>query len=91
MLSPTGLLLCEENPSSLGTEDEEVLPDGYDEEYIKVLLDREIASGGLQPPDLLQKTWVPSARLGGINYILTVCFLFFFSNLFDVVSDQGKI
>ncbi|KAK4434361.1 Cyclin-D2-2 [Sesamum alatum] len=71
MFSPDSLLLCKEKVGSLEDEEEEkvefgsVVEDGCDDEYIKALLDREIASGGLQMEEFLQKS-----RLDGIHYIL---------------------
>ncbi|KAK4387600.1 Cyclin-D5-3 [Sesamum angolense] len=75
MFSPDSLLLCKEKVGSLEDEEDEkmefgsVVEDGCDDEYIKVLLDREIASGGLKMEEFLQSSWI-QARLDGIHYIL---------------------
>ncbi|KAI3460154.1 hypothetical protein Pfo_016817 [Paulownia fortunei] len=74
--SPTSLLLCKENVASLDDEEEEVeefasfVEDVYDDEYIQMLLDREITSGGLQMQEFLHKSGIQGARLDGIQYIL---------------------
>ncbi|KAL6504325.1 hypothetical protein OROGR_026248 [Orobanche gracilis] len=75
--SPTGFLLCRENVAGLedkgkGVEESpgSVLDDGYDDEYIRALLDKEMTCGGLQLQDYLQGSWIEKARLDGIQYIL---------------------
>lgn len=75
-ISPSSILLCKENLGSLDAEADDVSLDCNDDEYIKVLLDREITKVGLKPQDLFKKSWIEGARLEGINYILTVCFFF---------------
>lgn len=72
--SPTNLLLCKETVASLDNEEEEIVEDGHDDEYIQMLLDREITSGGLQMQEFLRNSWIQRARLEGIQYILRVCF-----------------
>ncbi|PIN20744.1 G1/S-specific cyclin D [Handroanthus impetiginosus] len=76
LCSPTNLLLCRENVGSLDEEDDEmgefasVLEDGFDDEYINILLDKEITNAGLQMQDFPQNSWMLRARLDGIQYIL---------------------
>ncbi|KAI3465266.1 hypothetical protein Pfo_021929 [Paulownia fortunei] len=80
IFSPTGLLLCKENEASLDEEGEEemgdfasILEDGDEDEYMRMLLDREITSCGLQMQEFWQTSggdWIIGARLDGIQYIL---------------------
>lgn len=80
LFSPDSLLLCKEKVGSLEDEEDEkmefgsIVEDGCDDEYMKVLLDREISSGGLKMEEFLQSSWIQGARLDGIHYILRVCF-----------------
>ncbi|KAL2242132.1 UNVERIFIED_CONTAM: Cyclin-D5-3 [Sesamum indicum] len=76
LFSPDSLLLCKEKVGSLEDEEDEkmefgsIVEDGCDDEYMKVLLDREISSGGLKMEEFLQSSWIQGARLDGIHYIL---------------------
>ncbi|KAL1564743.1 cyclin-D5-3-like [Salvia divinorum] len=63
-------LLCAEDLGSLDCEDEEMVVDGNDDDYIQTLLDREIEVGGREMEDLFQNSWIQRARLEGIDYIL---------------------
>lgn len=73
MLSPTSLL-CKEDLGSLACEDEEILVyENDDDDYIQTLLDKEIRDGVSQMQDLLRNSWIQRGRLEGIDYILRVC------------------
>ncbi|GFQ02218.1 cyclin-d5-3 [Phtheirospermum japonicum] len=72
MCSPTSLLLCKENVAFLEDRKKEleefdwVLDDDCDNEYLKTLLEKEIACGVLQ----FQDSWIARARLDAIQYII---------------------
>ncbi|EYU36377.1 hypothetical protein MIMGU_mgv1a022525mg [Erythranthe guttata] len=71
--SPTNLLLCKEIATSLDDEDEaaSIFEDFYEDDYIKLLLDRESTTNGGLLQMQQQNSWILRARLDGIHYILT--------------------
>ncbi|KAL3840485.1 hypothetical protein ACJIZ3_025076 [Penstemon smallii] len=77
LLSPASLLVCNESVACLDEEEDggidEIASIIDDDEYIKMLLDREIIDGGLQVQGFSQSfggDWIHMARLDGIQYIL---------------------
>ncbi|KAL7085309.1 hypothetical protein ACP275_14G274400 [Erythranthe tilingii] len=72
--SPTNLLLCKEIATSLDDEDEaaSIFEDFYEDDYIKLLLDRETTTtNGVVLQMQQQNSLILRARLDGIHYILT--------------------
>ncbi|XP_012851500.1 PREDICTED: cyclin-D5-3-like, partial [Erythranthe guttata] len=71
--SPTNLLLCKEIATSLDDEDEaaSIFEDFYEDDYIKLLLDRESTTNGGLLQMQQQNSWILRARLDAIHYILT--------------------
>ncbi|XP_075480074.1 cyclin-D5-1-like [Primulina tabacum] len=64
--------VCKEGEASVDEEERDeitsIMEGVEDEDYIQTLLDRELASGGIQVPE--GGDWILQGRLGGIHYIL---------------------